>query len=273
MEEIENEDNELIVKDLNKGGLERDMSISYISKPSKKKYCYYHPLNLEGKLLDDDQKLLDRTRIKLLTYNLFLRPPLIHNNEDDYKNERLNDFLNFIDHFDILCLQEVFGLFNIRKDTLIREATKRGFFYFVDTSTPNFISRFLSDSGQVILSRFPIQIHSFHEFYYGVVSDSYSRKGILYSKVLFKDMSLHLFTVHLQSSYFNISESQFKATLDTRMNQIGQINEFIRLILDKSGFVPGRDKILLCGDMNVDALGYRYRLPIHLQSVRNVQNE
>jgi hypothetical protein len=31
--------------------------------------------------------------IKLLTFNLFLRPPPIKTNDDDFKNERLNDFL------------------------------------------------------------------------------------------------------------------------------------------------------------------------------------
>ena len=42
--------------------------------------------------------------IKLLTYNIFLRPPLIKNNADDYKNERTKFFLNEIIDFEIICL-------------------------------------------------------------------------------------------------------------------------------------------------------------------------
>lgn len=35
------------------------------------------------------QMMLPRTDIKLLTYNIFMRPPLIKNKKDDYKTERL----------------------------------------------------------------------------------------------------------------------------------------------------------------------------------------
>lgn len=50
----------------------------------------------------------------ILTYNIFLRPPPVKNNDDDYKNERCKHFLKNIDNFDIICLQEVFGFLNRR---------------------------------------------------------------------------------------------------------------------------------------------------------------
>jgi len=56
------------------------------------------------------RRLLKATNIKLLTYNLYLRPPLVHSNEDDYKDERLAEFIKLIPDFDIICLQEVFAL-------------------------------------------------------------------------------------------------------------------------------------------------------------------
>ena len=40
-------------------------------------------------------------KIKILTYNIFLRPPPVKNNADDYKNERCKIFLKHIDNFDI----------------------------------------------------------------------------------------------------------------------------------------------------------------------------
>lgn len=46
--------------------------------------------------------------IKILSYNIFMRPPFVRSNEDDFKNERLAEFLkSHIEKFDILCLQEV----------------------------------------------------------------------------------------------------------------------------------------------------------------------
>jgi hypothetical protein len=32
-------------------------------------------------------------KVRVLTYNIYLRPPPIKENEDDYKNERMNVFL------------------------------------------------------------------------------------------------------------------------------------------------------------------------------------
>ena len=58
-----------------------------------------------------------------------LRPPMVKNNADDYKNERLNDFIDQIDSFDIICLQEVFNYCTNRKKKLIKDAFKKGYFH------------------------------------------------------------------------------------------------------------------------------------------------
>lgn len=39
------------------------------------------------------KKTLERKCINLLSYNIFLRPPLIKNNEDDHKEPRMLDFI------------------------------------------------------------------------------------------------------------------------------------------------------------------------------------
>lgn len=49
-------------------------------------------------------KELNDDTISLLTYNIFLRPPLIKNNKDDMKNERLSLFLEAMGEFDVICL-------------------------------------------------------------------------------------------------------------------------------------------------------------------------
>lgn len=45
--------------------------------------------------------------VRVLSYNIFLRPPFVRNNLDDFKNERLKEFINHIDKYDIISLQEV----------------------------------------------------------------------------------------------------------------------------------------------------------------------
>ncbi len=42
---------------------------------------------------------------RLLTLNVFMRPPGIKTNQDDYKNERHSDILKLIAGYDIVCFQ------------------------------------------------------------------------------------------------------------------------------------------------------------------------
>lgn len=117
-------------------------------------YTLYHCLNnINLNKLNRTHQLCTRTGLRILTYNIFLRPPPIKNNEDDFKNERLEDFAKIINDFDIICLQEMFGTYNSRKHELIRAAYKQGFFFYVDTPTPSFLSKYMIDGGLLILSR------------------------------------------------------------------------------------------------------------------------
>lgn len=238
------------------------MNDTYLNNLEAIRYTYYHPLcDLEMSHINTQSRdrLLKRenSEIRILTYNIFLRPPLIKNNENDWKDERLADFCSLIHNFDIVCLQEMFGTFNNRKQMLIRAASLAGFFFYVDTSSPSFNSKYMVDGGLLILSRFPIIAHSYMQYRYGVVADSLAEKGIIYCKIKIKDSSLHLFTTHLQASYFDSGESNFIISFHTRMAQIKQINHIISEVL-KNEYKKNYDKILLVGDMNVDAFGYKF---------------
>lgn len=92
--------------------------------------------------------------LKLLTYNLFLRPPGIKTNFSDYKDDRLDDFIVLMNQYDIICLQEVFATLSPRKERLIKKAIKYGFYFIESSPDPSFFSRYLIDGGLVILSRF-----------------------------------------------------------------------------------------------------------------------
>jgi sphingomyelin phosphodiesterase len=232
---------------------------------SSNNYTFYHPLcDLEIDNIKNDSKdrLLTRkdSEVRILTYNIFLRS-LVKNNENDWKDERLEDFLTLIHNYDIICLQEMFGTLNNRKQILIRAATMAGFFFFVDTASPSFFSRYMVEGGLVILSRFPIVSHSFNIFRYGVIQDSLAQKGILYAKISIKNSYLHLFTTHTQASYFDIGESNFIASYKTRLDQIAQINKIICGILEVE-YNKLNDKVILVGDLNVDGFSYSHKIPV-----------
>jgi len=117
---------------------------------------YFHPLcDVDEEEINkySSCSLIKRKNIKILTYNIFLRPPPLKNNENDYKDERAKDFERVINDFDIICLQEMFGALNNRKHEIIRAATQSGFFFYIDTASPNFMSKYVVDGGLLILSR------------------------------------------------------------------------------------------------------------------------
>ncbi len=131
-----------------------DKILGDISYPNTT-FCFHPLCDIKEDLIKefDNCSLIDRKHIKVLTYNIFLRPPPLKNNEDDYKNEREKDFEKVLKDFDIICLQEMFAAFNNRKHEIIRAATQCGFFYYVDTASPIFLSKYLADGGLLILSR------------------------------------------------------------------------------------------------------------------------
>ena len=60
--------------------------------PDSSSKMMFHRLCSDSSLPEMNQdQMLPRTNVKLLTYNFFLRPPPIKTNEDDYKEERLKD--------------------------------------------------------------------------------------------------------------------------------------------------------------------------------------
>ena len=147
----------------------------------------YHPFNLPSSMSKSDlaisENVLKRETIKILSYNLYMRPPPVKTNDSDHKDARLEEFVMHLDDFDIVCNQEVFSTMNSRKQRLITYAQKAGFMYHCISDPPPFFSGYATDGGLVILSRFPIIESGFSPYPYGVLSDSLSYKGVLYAKI------------------------------------------------------------------------------------------
>ena len=175
---------------------------------------YFHPLMDINKEFILNEKMIERSTIKVLTYNTFLRPPFTHNNEDDYKDERLIDFVRRFENYDILALQEVFGFFNNRKHEMVRYANQSGLFYYSYGLAPSFFQKSLVDGGAMVLSRFPILEKVFYPFKYGILSDSLANKGVVYAKIQIRDAILVIFTLHTQATYFESTTEDWVSILE-----------------------------------------------------------
>ena len=193
--------------------------------------------------------------IKILSYNFFARPPPINSNgHDDYKNERLNDFIELLPDFDILCFQEIFTTFNDRKHKMIREAAKVGLKYYLTIKAPSFFSKYITDSGLLILSRYEIIENDSYNYYINISGDAPSNKGILYAKIKIEDKYLFLFNTHTQSTYYDESPKNINSTIQVRTTQI---EELINYVYNKLLHIPKEQVkkgcVLIVGDLNIDA--------------------
>ena len=193
--------------------------------------------------------LLLNNQIKLLTYNMFLRP-LVNTNESDYKYERLDVFTkHYIEEFDIVCLQEVFEGFNSFKATLISKASEVGFIDSAIPTRPGFFDSNAIDGGLVILSKFSIVESDSIVFKYWASDWILSSKGCIYAKVYVHGNFVHVFNTHLQASYYTTFET-YKEWINSRLYQWRELAKFIDL---KTKDASSEDIIILCGDFNISS--------------------
>lgn len=194
------------------------------------------------------QPHISLSSLRVLTLNLFLRPPLVKNNESDYKDLRTAYFIQHIfPLYDLICLQEVFGFMNYRKSQLIEEAKLAGFYYTAESPQPGTFSGYMIDGGLLILSRLPIVETEFWPYKDSVMPDSMAQKGVLYAQIQAGNATLHIFTSHVQSSYQVTDVNLYRKYRETRRLQLQQLREFVYLTTHDTGFV------LVLGDLNVDS--------------------
>ncbi len=120
---------------------------------------------LSTSIESDEESLKALNSVRLLTYNLFLRPPAIKNPQGDCKDDRLEIFIRTqLDNFDIICFQEVFSTFCNRRSYLIESARKAGYQFHAVSPNPNIFHESVIDGGLLIISRLPIIETRFHAF-------------------------------------------------------------------------------------------------------------
>ncbi|KAJ3255797.1 hypothetical protein HK103_006055 [Boothiomyces macroporosus] len=190
--------------------------------------------------------------MKFLTYNIYLRPPLIHSKGGDFKDGRLQKFLRHISNYDIICLQECFGVLSHRQQTLLDHAKEEGFQYSV--VSPSNYSNLQIDCGLVILSKFPFVETVFKCYGNGCHSDRYAAKGVLGACVEINSEKVWVFTTHTQASYQLWPELSDPAVM-ARTAQLRMLQEYIKSFK--------ADKLLLAGDFNVNSFNENEELGEH----------
>lgn len=199
--------------------------------------------------------------VKLLTYNIFLRPPLIRNNADDFKNERLTEFIrSHLQNYDIVCLQEMFNLANYRQQILLKAAQEKGFPYYAKSVDPHWLSGKFIDAGLVILSKYPILETDGMIYCAGNQIDSWAAKQVIYAKIqISPTFFVHVFTTHMQASYFDNHESVNVINDKARASQVQEIADFVKRKTEGSPYPS-----IIAGDFNIDSrdenMEYKYMM-------------
>jgi len=189
--------------------------------------------------------------ICILTYNIFLRPPFIKNNSDDLKNERLDEFKKVVSshRFDIVCLQEMFSLGNLRLKYLLDHAYDEGYHFHCRSIAPSLLTGKFIDGGLLILSRFPIVEKGAKVFVHGNQIDAWAAKQVIHAKVQVSPTRfVHVFNTHMQASYYDTAAANNMVNDKMRSSQIAELAEFAARTTAGS-----EDPIIICGDLNVSA--------------------
>jgi hypothetical protein len=105
-------------------------------------------INFKNNIQDKNKK------IKIMSFNFFLKCFFDCDNyyNFDCKQERFNYFINnYLENYDIICFQEVYGTFSFFCHKLIKQAEKKGFYWYVVPNSPKFFSNKIMDSGLVTI--------------------------------------------------------------------------------------------------------------------------
>ncbi|KAJ3216513.1 calcium calmodulin-dependent protein kinase type 1G [Dinochytrium kinnereticum] len=205
--------------------------------------------------------------IRLLTYNIFLRPPEMKPNTSEHKNARLSAFAaRALEAYDIVSLQEMFSSGSSRLSRLLVQAKKTGMEYCCCSPSKGLLNS-AYDGGLVILSRFPIVKTERVTFKKGILGDKYCAKGAIYAKIsITPHHYVHVINTHLQSSSANASlisldstsaSSSEKDVASVRMQQIQALKEFIDDCVRKHGSED--DLFIVTGGLNINARASKSR--------------
>jgi len=196
-----------------------------------------------------NEPVIDKDKVRILTYNIFMRPPPIHSFESDFKEDRIKLICKELFHnFDIIAFQECFSFGSFRIDKIKEKAKKNGLVYFSNSKKKHTWNIGI-DGGLCLLSRYPVINKKLYYFKNGCHSDAYSEKGVLFNEIEIPNGNhLYIFTSHTQASYEHFP-SITSESVRVRLSQFTEIRKFISSMTENA---KPTDIILLCGDLNVN---------------------
>lgn len=208
------------------------------------------------------------TDVRVLCWNLYMRPPPIKSFDGDWKEDRLKEIIEHVlPKYDLICFQELFRLGSSRHQRVIEAAAKVGLRHCMASPIPGWFSPMIVDGGCTILSRYPFVETDSIVFPRGVEADGTCAKGAVYARIALRpDYYVHVFCTHLQASYFDAA-AKWEHYIDVRNAQAAALAQWI---LTKARYYPGfvtggkggdselaplaPFPIWLMGDFNVDAI-------------------
>jgi endonuclease/exonuclease/phosphatase family metal-dependent hydrolase len=192
----------------------------------------------------------DNKKIKFMSFNFYLQSFITC---DDYKNgdckyERFNHFIdNYLNEYDIICFQEVYGTLSLFCNKLITKAKHKGFHWYVVPKSLKLNSFKFMDSGLLTISKYPILYTETVQFKNGLYKDKLAEKSFQYCIIdtLNKNTNkkyLHIINTHLQSEYKIRDEN----AMNIKFKQLKQIKDFIDF------YNLRKEAVLFCGDFNIN---------------------
>ncbi|KAL6079084.1 Long-chain-fatty-acid--CoA ligase 6, variant 2 [Balamuthia mandrillaris] len=213
-----------------------------------------------------------KLEVKVLSYNLNLLPKGVNPVGHRYKTARLKEFVRCLPDYDVVALQEVFSTpfllgWGCRQKELIRIAYKHGF-SFVRSTQPRLwdivTMRKVTDSGLLILSKFPIVESGSMQFQQGAHMDAGAAKGGIYALLKIGNAHLLVFNTHLQATHSSSGSSsgssrrgiRGSSAADSAYDSIRyhQLVELRRFIHTQSHMNGKNVPWILTGDFNIDAI-------------------
>ena len=191
---------------------------------------------------DKHEERCPQPTLRVLTYNLFLRPPGTPGSahgygSEEFKDERLETFFEMLDseagEVDVLCLQEVFAFGSFRREALLERAFRHGYCYYMCPPPPPLLDPIkLVDAGLLIVSKHPI-VAGHHHRYGGAAAkgDIVAAKGAIHAEVHIQGRAVHVFTTHLQASTLG---SETADEIGIRLSQLDELGEFVETVRAES---------------------------------------
>lgn len=173
--------------------------------------------------------------MKICCYNVQLRP---------WQFKFYNNFLEYVEQFDIICLQEAFYNINpFQGKRRIVNLLKQKNYYVVYSKLPNFfLGEHLTDAGLIIASKYPILNHTFFPYFDHCNVDSLAEKGFIHCEIITPSGPFHLINTHLQACYPNRSSYIYSINTKERTKQLMQL---YALLIHLKG------DIIIAGDFNI----------------------